>query len=40
MKTFIFSIDFIDDYTGQFRNMVKEYRAKDYQSAKRYKQLS
>jgi hypothetical protein len=35
MKTFIFSIDFIDNYTGQFRNMVKEYRAKDYPTAKK-----
>ena len=35
MKTFIFVIDFIDDFTGQFRTMVKEYRAKDYESGKK-----
>ena len=35
MKTFLFHVDFIDDLTGQFRTMIKEYRAKDYQSAKR-----
>lgn len=34
MKTFLFHVDFIDDFTGQFRTMAKEYRAKDYQSAK------
>ena len=34
MKTFLFHVDFIDDFTGQFRTMVKEYRAKDYKSAK------
>lgn len=34
MKTFIFHVDFIDDITGQFITMTKEYRAKDYQSAK------
>lgn len=35
MKTFIFVIDFIDDLTGQFRTMTKEYRVKDYESAKK-----
>ena len=35
MKTFLFHVEFIDDLTGQFRTMTKEYRAKDYQSAKR-----
>lgn len=35
MKTFLFHIEFIDDLTGQIRTMTKEYRAKDYQSAKR-----
>ena len=35
MKTFLFHVDFIDDFTGQFRTMVKEYRAKDYESAKK-----
>lgn len=34
MKTFLFHVEFIDARTGQFRTMVKEYRAKDYQSAK------
>lgn len=32
MKTFLFHVEFIDDFTGQVRSMVKEYRAKDYQS--------
>lgn len=35
MKTFIFVIDFIDSLTGQFRTMTKEYRASDYESAKK-----
>ena len=34
MKTFLFHVEFIVDLTGQFRTMAKEYRAKDYQSAK------
>ena len=34
MKTFLFHVEFIDAFTGQFRTMSKEYRAKDYQSAK------
>lgn len=34
LKTFLFHVEFIDDFTGQFRTMTKEYRAKDYQSAK------
>ena len=34
MKTFLFQVEVIDDLTGQFRTMAKEYRAKDYQSAK------
>lgn len=34
MKNFLFHVEFIDDLTGQFRIMAKEYRAKDYQSAK------
>ena len=33
MKTFLFHVEFIDDLTGQFRTMSKEYIAKDYQSA-------
>lgn len=35
MKTFLFHVEFIDDLPGQFRTMTKEYRAEDYQSAKR-----
>lgn len=35
MKTFLFRVEFIDDLTGQFRTMTKDYRAKGYQSAKR-----
>ena len=35
MKTFLFHVDFIDDFTGQFRTMAKEYRAKDYETAKK-----
>lgn len=35
MKTFLFHVEFIDDFTGQIRTMVKEYRTKDYQSAKK-----
>lgn len=35
MKTFTFVIDFIDDFTGQSRTMTKEYRTKDYESAKK-----
>lgn len=35
MKTFLFHVDFIDDLTGQFRTMTKEYRANDYESAKK-----
>lgn len=34
MKTFLFHVEFIDDFTGQFRTMVKEYKAKDYATAK------
>lgn len=34
MKTYTFVIDFIDAMTGEFRRMVKDYKAKDYASAK------
>lgn len=34
MKTFLFHVEFIDNFTGQFRTMTKDYRAKDYESAK------
>ena len=34
MKNFLFHVEFIDAFTGQIRTMVKEYRVKDYQSAK------
>lgn len=33
MKTYMFTIDFIDSMTGQFRNMVKEYCANSYEQA-------
>ncbi len=28
MKTFLFHVDFVDDFTGQFRTMAKEHLRK------------